>query len=70
MTSRAAAVLDDPVRESLRGCHAGLARRLGRAATYEPGVAPFSAAPAAADWADPPDCSDSGAFADLFRPAP
>ncbi|MYV67845.1 GNAT family N-acetyltransferase, partial [Streptomyces sp. SID2131] len=49
------AVLDDPVGESLHGRHAGLGRRHGRAATYLPEVATFSAMPAdadAADWAD------------------
>ncbi|MGW1676083.1 hypothetical protein [Saccharopolyspora sp. NPDC002376] len=42
MVDRDVAVLDDPVGESLRGHHAHLVRRNGRAATYEPGVATFS----------------------------
>ena len=46
MLDRDAAVLDGPVGESLRGRHAHLARRLGRAAVYLPGVATFSAVPA------------------------
>ncbi|MFJ8107633.1 GNAT family N-acetyltransferase [Streptomyces sp. NPDC096132] len=75
MTSRDAAVLDDPVGESLRGRHAGLARRLGRAVTYLPDVATFSAVPAAAestDWADLAGLLGSGGFADMFscRAAP
>lgn len=64
-----AAVLDDPVGESLRGHHSGLARRLGRAATYLPDIATFSAvSPAAdpADWADLARLLGRGGFADLF----
>ncbi|MEU8878222.1 GNAT family N-acetyltransferase [Streptomyces javensis] len=63
------AVLDDPVGESLRGHHAGLGRRLGRAATYLPGVATFSAVPAdadAADWAGLARLLGREAFADMF----
>ncbi|WDV51877.1 GNAT family N-acetyltransferase [Streptomyces coeruleorubidus] len=61
--------LDDPVGESLRGRHADLGRRLGRAATYLPGVATFSAVPAeadAADWADLARLLGPDAFADMF----
>lgn len=62
-------VLDDPVGESLRGHHAALGRRLGRAATYLPGVATFSSVPADAgkeDWADLAALLGGGAFADMF----
>ncbi|GAA2143707.1 hypothetical protein [Actinomadura napierensis] len=69
-----AMALDDPVGESLRGHHAHLARRLGRAAAYLPGVATFSAVPADPDAADRDDLArllDRGEFADLFSsPAP
>ncbi|MFD8236703.1 GNAT family N-acetyltransferase [Streptomyces sp. NPDC059696] len=64
-----AAALDDPVGESLRGHHAHLARRLGGAATYVPGVATFSAVPAepdAAAWQDLAKLLGPGEFADLF----
>ncbi|WP_432087965.1 GNAT family N-acetyltransferase [Streptomyces sp. bgisy095] len=63
------AVLDDPVGESLRGRHAELGRRHGRAATYLPEVATFSAIPAdadAADWADLARLLGRDAFADMF----
>ncbi|MEU0188790.1 GNAT family N-acetyltransferase [Streptomyces afghaniensis] len=63
------AALDDPVGESLRGRHADLGRRLGRAATYLPDVATFSAVPAAAeaaDWADLARLLGRQAFADMF----
>ncbi|MFJ1996422.1 GNAT family N-acetyltransferase [Streptomyces asiaticus] len=63
------AALDDPVGESLRGRHADLGRRLGRAATYLPGVATFSAVPAdagAADWAGLARLLGPDAFADMF----
>ncbi|MFJ6248238.1 MULTISPECIES: GNAT family N-acetyltransferase [unclassified Streptomyces] len=63
------AVLDDPVGESLRGRHAELGRRHGRAATYLPEVATFSAMPAdpdAADWADLARLLGRDAFADMF----
>lgn len=69
MTSADAAVLDDPVGESLRGQHADLARRLGRAATYLPEVATFSAVSPAADsaaWADLARLLGPGGFADMF----
>ncbi|MFI9028072.1 GNAT family N-acetyltransferase [Streptomyces sp. NPDC053560] len=61
--------LDDPVGASLRGHHAHLARRLGRAATYLPGVATFSAVSADADdtaWADLAQLLGPGQFADMF----
>ncbi|MFI6852792.1 GNAT family N-acetyltransferase [Streptomyces sp. NPDC050416] len=61
--------LDDPVGESLRGRHAELGRRAGRAATYLPQVATFSAVPAeadAADWADLARLLGRDAFADMF----
>ncbi|MFD5950271.1 GNAT family N-acetyltransferase [Streptomyces collinus] len=61
--------LDDPVGQSLRGHHAHLARRLGAAATYEPGVATFSAVPAEPDaqaWADLAKLLGPGEFADMF----
>ncbi|MFF4522956.1 GNAT family N-acetyltransferase [Streptomyces bluensis] len=69
MTSADTAVLDDPVGRSLRGHHAGLARQLGRAATYLPDVATFAAvSPAAdsADWADLARLLGPGGFADMF----
>lgn len=69
MTSRDAAVLDDPVGESLRGRHTGLARRHGRAAAYLSDVATFAAVspvPEAADWDDLARLLGPGAFADLF----
>jgi ribosomal protein S18 acetylase RimI-like enzyme len=61
--------LDDPVGASLRGHHAHLARRLGAAATYVPGVATFSAVPAQPDaeaWADLAKLLGPGEFADMF----
>ncbi|MFI9833288.1 GNAT family N-acetyltransferase [Streptomyces sp. NPDC051913] len=69
MTNSDTAVLDDPVGSSLGGHHAHLAQRLGRAATYVPGVASFSAVPAdaaARDWADLAQLLGGGQFADLF----
>jgi ribosomal protein S18 acetylase RimI-like enzyme len=69
MVNRDAAALDDPVGESLRGHHAHLARRLGRAATYAPGVATFSAVTADPDpgeWADLARLLGRGEFADMF----
>ncbi|MFF5497415.1 GNAT family N-acetyltransferase [Streptomyces aquilus] len=69
MTYRDLTALDDPVGSSLRGHHAHLGRRLGRAATYVPGVATFSAVPAdaeGADWADLAQLLGGGEFADLF----
>ncbi|MEV3993549.1 GNAT family N-acetyltransferase [Streptomyces sp. NPDC049837] len=64
-----ALVLDDPVGQSLRGHHAHLARQLGQAATYLPGVATFSAIstdPDAADWADLAKLLGRGELADMF----
>ncbi|MDH6614566.1 ribosomal protein S18 acetylase RimI-like enzyme [Streptomyces pseudovenezuelae] len=69
MTSRDAAVLDDPVGASLRGPHTSLARRHGRAAAYLPEVATFAAVspePEAADWEDLARLLGPGAFADMF----
>ncbi|MGI5218350.1 GNAT family N-acetyltransferase [Nocardia sp. CA-290969] len=66
---RTATVLDDPVGESLRGHHAHLARRRGRACTYPAEVASFSAVPAdpdPGDWADLARLLGSGEFADMF----
>ncbi|MGW5264642.1 GNAT family N-acetyltransferase [Microbispora sp. NPDC004025] len=67
--NRDAAVLDDPVGESLRGHHAHLARRLGGAATYPPEVATFStvtADPEAEEWADLARLLGRGELADMF----
>ena len=61
--------LDDPVGESLRGHHAHLARRFGRALTYLPGVATFSAVepdPDARRWDDLVRLLGHDAFADMF----
>jgi ribosomal protein S18 acetylase RimI-like enzyme len=55
---RAEHVLDDPVGASLRGPHAHLAQRHGRARRYPPDVAPFHALP---------DEPDADAWADLAR---
>ncbi|MFF0854553.1 GNAT family N-acetyltransferase [Streptomyces sp. NPDC003280] len=69
MVNREAAVLDDPVGASLRGHHAHLARRLGRAAGYLPDVATFCAVPAdpgPAEWADLARLLGPGQLADLF----
>jgi len=69
MANRAAAALDDPVGESLRGHHAHLARRLGRTAAYVPDVATFaavSADPDAAEWAELAQLLGRGELADLF----
>lgn len=60
------AVLDDPVGTSLRGHHAHLARVLGGAVTYEPGVATFSSVTGPEPWADLAKLLGPGAFADLF----
>lgn len=62
-------VLDDPVGQSLVTRHAQLARRLGRAATYQADVATFSAVstePDAEDWADLAELLGPGAFTDMF----
>ncbi|MDH2415033.1 GNAT family N-acetyltransferase [Nocardioides sp. CER19] len=64
-----AAVLDDPVGESLRGRHAHLARRHGRALSYRSAVATFSAVPlqpGADDWADLAALLGPDGFADMF----
>ncbi|MEV5739544.1 GNAT family N-acetyltransferase [Microbispora rosea] len=69
MADRDAVALDDPVGESLRGHHAHLARRLGRAAGYLPEVASFStvsADPGPAEWADLARLLGRGGFADMF----
>ena len=69
MVNRDAVALDDPVGESLRGHHAHLARRLGRATTYVPEVATFcsvSADPDPAEWADLARLLGSGELADMF----
>ncbi|MGI5159550.1 GNAT family N-acetyltransferase [Microbispora sp. CA-102843] len=69
MLDRDAVALDDPVGESLRGHHAHLARRIGRAAGYLPEVATFStvsADPDPAEWADLARLLGRGEFADLF----
>lgn len=61
--------LDDPVGGSLRGHHAHLARRLGRAAAYVPDVATFSAVSADPDpqeWADLARLLGRDGIADLF----
>lgn len=66
---RDAAALDDPVGGSLRGHHAHLARRLGRAVTYLPAVATFAAVTADPDprrWADLARLLGRGELADMF----
>ncbi|WP_040834301.1 GNAT family N-acetyltransferase [Nocardia brevicatena] len=66
---RDAAALDDPVGGSLRGHHAHLARRLGRAVTYLPEVATFAAVTADPDpeqWADLARLLGRGELADMF----
>ncbi|MEV5593039.1 GNAT family N-acetyltransferase [Streptomyces sp. NPDC052496] len=71
MAERVAA-LDDPVGASLRGHHAHLARRLGRAAAYLPGVATFCAVtadPGPAEWAGLARLLGRGEVADLFSSA-
>ncbi|WP_049562677.1 GNAT family N-acetyltransferase [Nonomuraea sp. SBT364] len=72
MASRDATALEDPVGASLRGHHAHLARRRGKAATYQPGVATFSAVTADADegeWADLARLLGRGEVADMFSGA-
>ncbi|MEV0660278.1 GNAT family N-acetyltransferase [Actinomadura luteofluorescens] len=69
MADRDDVALDDPVGESLRGHHAHLARRLGRAATYPPEVSTFAAMPAdpgPAEWADLARLLGRGELADMF----
>ena len=63
------AVLDDPVNESLRGQHTHLARQCGRALSFAPTVATFSAVPLdpdPRDWADLAALLGPGVLADLF----
>ncbi|WP_040789169.1 GNAT family N-acetyltransferase [Nocardia paucivorans] len=67
--SRDTGVLDDPVWESLRGHHAHLARRLGRAVAYLPGVATFAAVspdPGPEEWGDLARLLGRGELADMF----
>jgi ribosomal protein S18 acetylase RimI-like enzyme len=69
MADRDDVALDDPVGESLRGHHAHLARRLGRAASYASGVATFStvsAEPDGAEWDDLARLLGRGELADMF----
>ncbi|MEU6995736.1 GNAT family N-acetyltransferase [Streptomyces sp. NPDC046465] len=70
MEDRDVVALDDPVGESLRGPHAHLARRVGRAVTYLPGVATFSSVSAdadAAEWAELAQLlGGPDQFADMF----
>ncbi|MYR43606.1 GNAT family N-acetyltransferase [Streptomyces sp. SID5910] len=69
MTHDDTRALDDPVGQSLRGTHAHLARRLGKAATYLPDVTTFAAVPADAEasaWADLAELLGPGALADMF----
>lgn len=69
LAGRDTAALDDPVGQALRGRHAHLARRLGRAATYLPGVATFasvSVGPGAAEWDDLAALLGPGELADMF----
>ncbi|MFD8972999.1 MULTISPECIES: GNAT family N-acetyltransferase [unclassified Streptomyces] len=69
MVGRDPFVLDDPVGESLRGRHAHLARRVGRAVTYLPDVSTFAAVstdPDPARWADLTELLGRGEFADMF----
>ncbi len=61
--------LDAPVAAALLGPHAHLARRVGRAASYDRAVATFSAVPAdpsQQDWDDLATLLGPGRFADLF----
>ena len=69
LADNTAASLDDPVGCSLRGAHAHLARRTGRAASYDRAVATFSTVPldaTAQDWDDLATLLGPGRFADLF----
>ncbi|MGW5381399.1 GNAT family N-acetyltransferase [Nocardia sp. NPDC003963] len=64
-----AAVLDDPVGESLRGPHAQLARRSGRAAAYLPEIATFAAVgadPGRPEWDALARLLGRGELADMF----
>lgn len=61
--------LDEPVAAALLGPHAHLARRVGRAASYDRAVATFSAVPldpSRQDWDDLAALLGAGRFADLF----
>lgn len=61
--------LDEPVAAALQGSHAHLARRIGRAASYDRAVATFSAVPAdptRKDWDDLAALLGPRRFADLF----
>ncbi|MFD1546851.1 GNAT family N-acetyltransferase [Nonomuraea guangzhouensis] len=72
MANRDATALDDPVGASLRGHHAHLARRLGNAVTYQPGIATFSAVstdPRPEEWADLARLLGRGELADMFSSA-
>ncbi|MGW2729750.1 GNAT family N-acetyltransferase [Streptomyces sp. NPDC001494] len=69
MGNRDGVALGDPVGESLRGRHAHLARRFGRAVGYLPDVASFcavSADPDPAEWADLARLLGPGELADMF----
>lgn len=69
MADRDDVPLDDPVGESLRGHHAHLARRFGRAAAYLPDVSTFSTVSGdadAAEWADLARLLGRGELADMF----
>ncbi|RKT88087.1 FR47-like protein [Saccharopolyspora antimicrobica] len=69
MVNRDTRALDDPVRSSLRGHHAHLARRFGAALTFPPAVATFSAIaadPGPQEWTDLARLLGSGEFADMF----
>ncbi|OLT46998.1 GNAT family N-acetyltransferase [Saccharomonospora sp. CUA-673] len=74
MTMSDTSVLDDPVGTSLTGTHAHLARRVGRAVTFEADVATFSSVgtdPDLQSWADLARLLGPGGAADLFDcPAP
>lgn len=68
MTETSAA-LDEPVAAALAGPHAHLARRSGRAASYDRAVATFSCVPrdpSQQDWDDLAALLGPGRFADLF----
>lgn len=61
--------LDAPVAAGLQGPHAHLARRVGRASSYDRAVATFSCVsldPDQQDWDDLATLLGSGRFADLF----
>lgn len=64
------AALDDPVGNALRGRHAHLSRRVGKAVTYQPGIATFVAVepdPSGLDaWRDVAELLGPGGFADMF----